>query len=65
MPAGFHWVHGANGYVPENAVEAGRTVDGEMLYIGRTFKNGIPCAGKVRCEIVVWCDECGVIRGAL
>lgn len=47
MPSHFNWVHAAHGHVPEHAVEAGRTSEGEMLYVGRTFYNGAPCVGKV------------------
>ncbi|XP_043591517.1 uncharacterized protein LOC122571615 isoform X1 [Bombus pyrosoma] len=47
MPAEFHWVHASNGHVPPHAVESGKTVEGEMLYVGRAFQNGIPCVGKV------------------
>lgn len=47
MPAEFHWIHASNGHVPPNAVESGKTVEGEMLYVGRAFQNGIPCVGKV------------------
>lgn len=50
MPADFKWIHACHGHVPEDAVEAGRTVDGEMLYVGRAYQNGIPCMGKVRRE---------------
>lgn len=47
MPAHFNWIRSSHGHVPEHAVEAGRTTSGEMLYVGRTFHNGIPCVGKV------------------
>ncbi|GAB1863071.1 hypothetical protein CAJAP_04150 [Camponotus japonicus] len=48
MPAHFNWIRSSHGHVPEHAVEAGRTTSGEMLYVGRTFHNGIPCVGKVQ-----------------
>ncbi|XP_078049756.1 uncharacterized protein LOC144476545 isoform X1 [Augochlora pura] len=48
MPAEFKWVHAANGYVPEGSVEGGRTMNGETLYIGRTYHNGVPCSGKIQ-----------------
>ncbi|XP_011263785.1 uncharacterized protein LOC105255934 [Camponotus floridanus] len=48
MPAHFNWIRSGHGHVPEHAVEAGRTTSGEMLYVGRTFHNGIPCVGKVQ-----------------
>ena len=48
MPADFKWIHAGHGHVPEDAVEAGRTVDGEMLYVGRAYRNGIPCMGKIQ-----------------
>ncbi|KAK9295884.1 hypothetical protein QLX08_009942 [Tetragonisca angustula] len=47
MPADFKWVPARHGHVPPHAVEAGRTVDGEMLYIGRAYQNGVPCVGKI------------------
>ncbi|CAK9826542.1 hypothetical protein ANTRET_LOCUS4373 [Anthophora retusa] len=47
MPAEFKWVHAAHGHVPPYAVEAGTTLEGEMLYVGRSFQNNIPCVGKV------------------
>ncbi|KAH0956632.1 hypothetical protein HN011_005842 [Eciton burchellii] len=47
MPAHFNWVRAVHGHIPEHAVEAGRTMSGEMLYVGRTFHNGTPCVGKV------------------
>ncbi|XP_035741904.1 uncharacterized protein LOC118450321 isoform X1 [Vespa mandarinia] len=48
MPADFKWIPSGHGHVPENAVEAGRTINGEVLYVGRTYHNGIPCVGKVQ-----------------
>lgn len=48
MPAHFNWIPSGHGHVPEHAVEAGRTLNGEMLYVGRTFHNGVMCVGKVR-----------------
>ncbi|CAL7941812.1 unnamed protein product [Xylocopa violacea] len=47
MPADFHWIHAREGYVPPHAVEAGTTVNGEMLYVGRAYHHGVPCVGKV------------------
>ncbi|KOX69454.1 hypothetical protein WN51_05617 [Melipona quadrifasciata] len=46
MPADFKWVPARHGHVPPHAVEAGRTINGEMLYIGRAYQNGVPCVGK-------------------
>jgi len=51
MPAHFNWIRAVHGHIPEHAVEAGRTMNGEMLYVGRTFHNGTPCVGKVRAAI--------------
>jgi len=48
MPAHFNWIRSGHGHVPEHAVEAGRTTNGEVLYVGRTYHNGISCVGKVR-----------------
>ncbi|XP_012288072.1 natterin-4 isoform X2 [Orussus abietinus] len=47
MPADFLWVPARNGDVPETAVKAGKTVEGEPLYVGRVFHNGVPVAGKI------------------
>ncbi|XP_076172577.1 uncharacterized protein LOC143149258 [Ptiloglossa arizonensis] len=47
MPAEFSWIRTGHGHIPPNAVEGGRTIDGEMLYIGRAYQDGIPCVGKV------------------
>lgn len=47
MPAHFNWIRTGHGHVPEHAVEAGKTASGELLYVGRTYHNGIPCVGKV------------------
>ncbi|XP_032669896.1 natterin-3-like isoform X2 [Odontomachus brunneus] len=46
-PPVFNWVRSKNGNVPPNAVEAGRTSSGEMLYVGRAHHNRVPCVGKV------------------
>ncbi|CAL7941810.1 unnamed protein product [Xylocopa violacea] len=43
----YHWVRDSNGHVPRHAVGAGRTSDGEMLYVGRCYVDGVPCVGKV------------------
>lgn len=51
MPAHFNWIHSSHGHVPENAVESGRTSNGEVLYVGRAFHNGVPCVGKVRYNV--------------
>ncbi|KAM0736495.1 hypothetical protein ACS0PU_006144 [Formica fusca] len=48
MPAHFNWIRTGHGHVPEHAVEAGKTANGEMLYVGRTYHNGIPCVGKIQ-----------------
>lgn len=47
MPSHFNWIRSSHGHVPEYAVEAGRTSEGEMLYVGRTYHHGVPCVGKV------------------
>ncbi|KAK9869115.1 hypothetical protein WA026_002873 [Henosepilachna vigintioctopunctata] len=43
----FRWVHSSGGYIPEHAVEGGRTGDGEPLYIGRAHHHGSLTVGKV------------------
>lgn len=47
MPADFRWIPSSNGHVPPDAVEAGKTIEGEILYVGRAYQNGVPCVGKV------------------
>lgn len=47
MPADFHWIHSHNGFIPHGAVESGRTSNGETLYTGRVYHNGVLTAGKV------------------
>lgn len=44
---GFTWVGSGNGHVPEGAVVAGRTQQGEELYIGRAHYQGSLTPGKV------------------
>lgn len=48
----FDWVPASDGYIPEGAVEGGRTAEGEPLYIGRAFESGSHTVGKVR-EIIL------------
>ncbi|XP_014480079.1 PREDICTED: natterin-3-like isoform X2 [Dinoponera quadriceps] len=47
MPAHFNWIHSSHGHIPDHAVEAGRTSNGEVLFVGRAYHNGVPCVGKV------------------
>lgn len=49
----FVWEFATNGEVPENAVEAGRTADGEKLYFGRCLHEGTQTPGKVYAKIRV------------
>jgi len=44
---GYTWVPDSNGSVPSDAVEAGRTSDGETLYIGRGHIEGSTTPGKI------------------
>lgn len=44
----LNWVAAANGDVPSNAVPAGRTKQGETLYVGRASHEGALVVGKVR-----------------
>ncbi|XP_043284383.1 natterin-3-like [Venturia canescens] len=48
MPAEFKWVPSRHGQVQPGAVEAGRTSSGELLYVGRCFRNGVPAVGKIQ-----------------
>lgn len=43
----FCWVPSADGATPTGAVQGGKTMEGENLYIGRTFHNGSHCIGKI------------------
>jgi hypothetical protein len=43
----FVWVFATAGSVPEGAVVAGKTADGEDLYIGRCLHQGTQTPGKV------------------
>lgn len=44
----FVWEFATNGAVPEGAVQIGRTVDGEILYMGRCLHQGTQTPGKVQ-----------------
>ncbi|KAG4066001.1 hypothetical protein HA402_001248 [Bradysia odoriphaga] len=46
-PGTYNWKQGMKGDVPENAVIAGCTEDGETLYFGRPMYNGNYIPGKV------------------
>lgn len=41
------WVPSGNGSIPHGAVVAGRTENGETLYVGRASYNGSLTPGKV------------------
>ncbi|KAJ8917486.1 hypothetical protein NQ315_005535 [Exocentrus adspersus] len=43
----FDWIQSNKGVVPLGAVEGGRTVSGETLYIGRVYHKGMPTIGKI------------------
>ncbi|VEN44524.1 unnamed protein product [Callosobruchus maculatus] len=43
----FDWVPCSGGNIPPDAVEGGRTSDGEVLYIGRAYHEGSHTVGKV------------------
>lgn len=44
----FDWVPTSGGNIPPDAVEGGRTSDGEPLFIGRVEHEGSQTIGKVR-----------------
>lgn len=46
----FAWEFATNGEVPDRAVIAGQTMDGEKLYFGRCIHQGTQTPGKVRLE---------------
>lgn len=41
------WKPATGADLPPGAVEGGNTVEGETLYIGRVFHEGVMCSGKV------------------
>ncbi|CAG9857350.1 unnamed protein product [Phyllotreta striolata] len=43
----FEWVPSSGGNIPPDAVEGGRTSDGEPLYVGRAHHEGSLTIGKV------------------
>lgn len=46
-PERIMWQEGRHGHVPPNAIVAGRTSNGEPLYVGRAFEQGSLTPGKV------------------
>lgn len=44
----FVWEFATHGEVPAGAIEIGRTVDGEPLYMGRCLHEGTQTPGKVQ-----------------
>ncbi|XP_063710011.1 uncharacterized protein LOC134838414 [Culicoides brevitarsis] len=42
------WISCSDGDVPNNAFPAGRSADGEVLYVGRAFHDGVLTHGKVQ-----------------
>ncbi|KZC08966.1 hypothetical protein WN55_11429 [Dufourea novaeangliae] len=44
----FAWEFRSNGDVPSDAVIAGKTSDGEPLYVGRVLHNGSQTVGKIQ-----------------
>jgi hypothetical protein len=42
------WQSASDGHVPEEALAAGMTKEGERLYVGRVFHDGTLTPGKVR-----------------
>lgn len=45
--SGFTWKSSSNGHAPADAVSAGATATGEVLYIGRAHHEGALTPGKV------------------
>ncbi|XP_063903666.1 natterin-3-like [Zophobas morio] len=43
----LRWLPSSNGGVPKGAIPAGRTINGETLYIGRTSLRNVTVVGKV------------------
>ncbi|XP_037948025.1 uncharacterized protein LOC119679635 isoform X1 [Teleopsis dalmanni] len=46
----YHWVSSGDGNVPPGAVEAGRTMNGEPLYVGRAHYCGSLTPGRIQCS---------------
>ncbi|XP_035440566.2 uncharacterized protein LOC118269539 [Spodoptera frugiperda] len=46
-PERIMWQVGRNGHVPPTAIVAGRTANGEPLYVGRAFQEGSQTPGKI------------------
>ncbi|CAL8093538.1 unnamed protein product [Calicophoron daubneyi] len=44
----YDWVADSDGHVPDDAVEAGRSSQGDKIYIARSRINGEPVVGKVQ-----------------
>ncbi|XP_076628608.1 natterin-4 [Colletes latitarsis] len=44
----FAWEFSSNGNIPNDAIVAGQTSDGESLYVGRVLHNGSQTIGKVQ-----------------
>lgn len=44
----FAWTFASNGVIPDDAVVAGQTSEGEPLYVGRVLHNGSQTIGKVQ-----------------
>ncbi|XP_036342466.1 uncharacterized protein LOC118751757 [Rhagoletis pomonella] len=45
---GYDWVPASDGIIPPGAIEAGRTADGEPLYVGRAHYCGSLTPGKIQ-----------------
>lgn len=45
-PDAVSWVDASGDAVPANAIEGGKTEDGETLYIGRVLHEGAQTVGK-------------------
>lgn len=47
MNTGFKWVEASDGFVPENAVVGGHSLNGDKFYVGRATHGGSNVPGKI------------------
>jgi hypothetical protein len=59
------WQTASEGHVPEEALAAGMTKEGEKLYVGRVFHDGTLTPGKVRTWEQCFCCEACLSRRRL
>lgn len=60
-PERIRWQETGDGNIPQNAIVAGNTANGEPLYVGRAREQGSLTPGKVILLTIVLMDSCLVI----